>query len=127
MGRFENIDAWRLAHRLVLAIYRATAGFPSSERFGLISQSRRAAFSVAANIAEGSAKRGTREFRRFVDIALGSLAELRYVLMLARDLGFLSEPDWEALNAQRDEVGRVVWALYRSLSPARPSRPSRPS
>ena len=74
-----------------------------------------AAFSAAVNIAEGAAKRGVREFRRYLDISLGSLSELCYAFLLARDLGYLSVQEWEALNSLRDRAGKVTWKLYRSL------------
>ena len=82
---YEKLTAWKISYELVLATYRATETFPRHELYGLVSQARRAAFS-APNIAEGSAK----EFRRFLDIALGSLAELAFILRLARDLGYLT-------------------------------------
>jgi four helix bundle protein len=115
MAAFERFRAWQEAHRVVLSVYRATESWPSREQYGLISQARRAAFSVAANIAEGAARRGPREFRRFLDISLGSTSELRYVLQLARDLGLLSEDEWEALERQRDLSGKVLWRLHQSL------------
>jgi four helix bundle protein len=116
MARYEQLKAWQLAHGLVLQIYRVTESFPADERFGLTAQMRRAAFSVAANLVEGSARRGPREFRRFLDIAGGSLAELRYALVVARDLGYLTGNDWKTVDEQRDEVGRVVWALNRAIA-----------
>jgi four helix bundle protein len=76
MKRYERLEAWQAAHQLVLLTYRVTKAFPREELYGLTSPARRAGFSVAANIAEGSAKRGPREFRRYLDIALGSLSEL---------------------------------------------------
>ena len=85
MIAYERFDAWRAAHHLALELYRATDTWPRSERFGLTIQMRRAALSVPTNIAEGAAKRGSREFRRFLDIALGSLAELSYLLRFSRD------------------------------------------
>ncbi len=112
---YERFEAWQLAHQLVLATYRVTGRFPDEERYGLRSQARRAAFSVAANIAEGSAKRGNREFRRFVDISLGSLSELAYILRLARDLDYLTQEVWSEIDALRDRTGQVVWGLYRSI------------
>ena len=116
MATYSDLTAWQLAHQLVLHTYRVTAGLPSEERFGLVSQARRESFSIAANIAEGQAKRGRREFRRFLDIALGSLAELSYALLLAKDLGYLAENEWEAIEKRRAEVGRVLWGLYRAVS-----------
>jgi len=83
--------------------------------YGLTAQARRAAFSIAANLAEGVAKRGQREFRRFLDIALGSTSELCYVLRLARDLTVLPGTDWERLENQRDHAGKLLWRLYESV------------
>jgi four helix bundle protein len=99
----------------VLLTYRTTRGFPSEERFGLSSQLRRAAFSVAANIVEGSAKRGPREFRRFLDIAVGSLAEIKYTLRLVKDLDLISGEQFNELEGERDKVGRLTWGLYTSM------------
>ena len=86
MMPYERFQAWRSCHELAIATYRLTRDFPKHELYGITSQMRRAAFSAAANIAEGSAKRGCTEFRRYLDIALGSLSELRYSALLARDL-----------------------------------------
>ena len=115
MNSYERLDAWQVAHRFVLLIYRTTRSFPPEERFGLSSQLRRAAFAVAANIVEGSAKKGPREFRRYLDIAVGSVAELRYTLRLVRDLDLISESDLAELEALRDQVGRLTWGLYASM------------
>ena len=118
MITYERFDAWRAAHQLALALYRATDGWPRNERFGLTIQIRRAALSVPTNIAEGAAKRGAREFRRFLDIALGSLAELSYLLRFSRDYGLLTEESWLALETQRDQSGRLTWGLYCAVSNA---------
>ena len=118
MIAYERFDAWQAAHRLALELYRVTDGWPRSERFGLTVQVRRAAVSVPANIAEGAAKRGPREFRRFLDIALGSLAELSYLLRFSRDYGLLTDESWGALEAQRDQAGRLTWGLYHAVSNA---------
>jgi four helix bundle protein len=115
MPPYENLRAWQEAHRLVLSVYRATESWPSRELYGLTSQARRAAFSIAANISEGVAKHGPREFRRFLDIALGSTSELSYVLRVARDLALVSETDWEQLESQRDLAGKLLWRLYESV------------
>jgi four helix bundle protein len=102
-------------HELVLSIYRVTAVWPTREQYGLTSQARRAAYSAAANIAEGSAKRGIREFRRFLNISLGSISELTYILLLARDLAYLKREEWGEIEAMRDHAGRLTWGLYRAL------------
>jgi four helix bundle protein len=118
--RHEKLKSWAACHELTLAVYRVTGDWPTAEKYGLTSQARRAAFSAAANIAEGSAKRGSREFRRFLDISLGSLAELSYIFLLARDLGYLKAEIWGEIEAVRDHAGRLTWGLYRALAPKRP-------
>jgi four helix bundle protein len=113
---YERLTAWQLCYDLALEVYRSTAGFPKHELYGVTSQARRAAFSAAANIAEGSAKRGAREFRRFLDIAIGSLAELAFILRLARDLEYLTSDQWNRLDELRRRAGFLTWRLYRSIS-----------
>jgi four helix bundle protein len=93
--------------------------------YGLTSQARRAAYSAAANIAEGSAKRGRAEFRRFLNITLGSLSELSYILVLARDLEYLKPEEWGEIEALRDHAGRLTWGLYKSLEEGRSKLPGR--
>ena len=112
---YERFEAWQVCHKLVLAVYRATSNFPVSERYGIRSQARRAAFSAAANIAEGSAKRGVREFRRYLDISIGSLSELAYALRISKDLGFLSSAKFKELDCLRNRAGQLTWQLYRSM------------
>jgi four helix bundle protein len=89
MLRHERIRAWELCHELALAVYQSTEKWPKNELYGLTSQVRRAAVSAAANLAEGAARLGSREFRRYADISLGSLSEIAYLLRLAKDLGIL--------------------------------------
>lgn len=113
--RHERLKAWIACHELVLAIYQATRSWPQSELYALTSQTRRAAYSAAANIAEGAAKRGSREFRRFLDTAVGSLAELSYMLLLSRDIGYLAPELWGELEALRDHAGKLTWGLYRAI------------
>ncbi len=115
MRSHERFVAWQRAHELALAVYRLTAAWPNEAKYGLTAQTRRAAISVPANIAEGAARRGPREFRRFLDIALGSLGELHYLLRLAQDLNILSDPDAARLAALRTSTGQTLWPLYRSV------------
>ena len=112
---YERFAAWQRCHELALAVYRVTRSFPTDERYGLTSQARRAAFSAAANIAEGSAKRGRREFIRYLDITIGSLSELSYVFRLAHDLNVLVGEDWEELSGLRARAGFLSWRLYEKL------------
>ncbi|HEY9518897.1 MAG TPA: four helix bundle protein [Gemmatimonadales bacterium] len=114
MMPYERLDAWQKSHQLVLAIYTETDGWPPREVYGLTAQARRAAVSVTNNLAEGTARLGGRELRRFADIALGSLSEISNMLRIARDLGFTSVERWEGLNALRDHAGKLVFGLARS-------------
>lgn len=119
MRPYERFHAWQYCHQLTLLVYRCTQSFPKSELYGITSQMRRAAASAAANIAEGSAKRGQPEFRRYLDISLGSLSELSYFTILARDLGILSGGDWKALDELLNRAGKTTMGLYKSVLNAR--------
>lgn len=112
---FERFEAWRLAHELAIAVYHVTSRWPADERFGLTSQARRAAVSIAANIAEGSARRGAAEFRRYLNMAIGLLAELACLLRIARDVGLLASVDWARLDSLRESARKRIWGLYASL------------
>jgi len=112
---YERFAAWQRCHELTLAVYRVTQSFPKQETYGLIAQARRAAFSTAASIAEGSAKRGRREFLRYLDIALGSLSELSYTLRLANELNLLAAKDREELSTLRARAGFLTWRLYEQM------------
>ena len=89
------------------------------ERYQLTAQTRRAALSIPTNIAEGAAKRGPREFRRYLDIARGSLSELSYLLLFSKDIGVLNDQIFQHLTELRTKVGRLTWGLYSSLDPRR--------
>ena len=115
MQPFERLEAWKVSHELALAVYRATESFPRQELYGLTSQARRAALSIPTNLVEGSAKRGPAELRRFFDISLGSLAELAYLLIFARDRGVLTREGWAELETLRKRSAFLVWRLYDSL------------
>jgi len=115
MMPYERIRAWQKCHELVLLVYQITRGWPKEETYGLVAQSRRAAYSAAANIVEGSTKQGAREFRRFLDVSVGSLYELSYILRLARDLGLSSQEKLEQLEATRESAGKLTWRLYESI------------
>ena len=123
MAPYERFAAWRECHALALEVYRATRVFPKDELYGLTSQARRAAFSAAANIVEGSAKRGSAEFRRFLDISLGSLTELGYTLRISRELGILAEESWGRLNDLQSRARFLTWKLYASVSKLKQARP----
>jgi len=116
MMPYERFDAWRTCHELVLATYRLSATFPKHELYGVVSQMRRAAFSAAANIAEGAAKRGRAEFRRYLDITLGSLSELSYAGRLVKDLGYVSPEEWQEFDELCSRAGRLTMGLYKAVA-----------
>src|SRR6266487_6902796 len=101
MGPHKRFLAWQECHKLVIAVYRATEAFPKHELYGLTSQARRAAFSGAVNIVEGASRKGVKEFKRFLSISLGSLAELEYALEVASALGYLEPAVFDALVVQQ--------------------------
>ena len=112
---FQELIVWQKSHRLVLNVYRLTSQFPKHELYGLTSQMRRAAVSIPANIAEGFKRRSRPDKARVLNIAQGSLEELRYYFHLSKDLDYLKDAEREAL----DEVGRLLGAYMRTLlSPA---------
>lgn len=115
MGSYRDLETWRLAHELAIEIYRATDRWPIRERYGLTAQVRRAAFSIPANIAEGSRRTGGRDSRRFVNIALGSHAELEYSLEFAQAVGIITGAERERLLPLVASVGRLTYRLARSL------------
>jgi four helix bundle protein len=120
MMPYERLKAWHASHALVLAIYKETESWPVEERYGMISQARRAVVSVTDNLAEGSARLGGKELRRFADIALGSLAELSNHTRIARDLGFCSQENWARLDELRNQAGKLVYGLARAVGRRKP-------
>jgi four helix bundle protein len=121
MMPYEKFEAWKVCHQLALEVYQITGEWPGSERYQLTAQTRRAALSAPTNIAEGASKRGRREFRRYLDIARGSLSELSYLLRFSKDCGILDDKTFARLDELRDRAGKVTWGLYASLAPARSS------
>jgi len=115
MENFKDLKVWGKAHDLTLAIYQKTRGFPREEIYGLTSQMRRASASIGANIAEGCGRRSDPEMNRFIQIARGSVSELEYHLLLARDLRFLSVEEFEDLEAKVFEVQRMLASLSQRL------------
>jgi len=113
----KKLHAFRLADDLVLSIYKATEHFPASERFGLQAQIRRAAVSTAANIVEGSARRTTRDYVHFLNIALGSAYESRYLMTLVIRLNLAPPQEAEPVVAKCTAVVKTLEGLIRSLAP----------
>jgi four helix bundle protein len=109
---FKDLIVWQKAHLFVLEVYKLSDNFPSKEIYCLTSQLRRAAISIPANIAEGFKKTGNADKARFLNIAQGSLEEVRYYLILTKDLGY---GETENLQAQLDEVGRLLFAYRNAI------------
>ncbi len=114
--RFEDLIAWQRARTLTLEIYRTTRGDPFARDLGLCQQVQRAAVSVMSNIAEGFEKQNRREFGRYLDISKGSLAEVRSLLYVALDVGYITASRSEELFLLVDGVGKVLAGLRRSLT-----------
>ena len=123
MKDFRDLKVWQRAHQITLAIYRSTRNFPREETYGMVSQLRGCSSSVAANIAEGCGRSGNAEFGRFLTVAMGSASELEYLLLLARDLAYLSRENHEAVA---QDVGEMRRMLNRLLSKVQAERGSKP-
>lgn len=119
MGQsYRDLEVWQKAIDLVVAIYRTTTLFPQEERYGIVSQLRRAAVSLPSNIAEGQGRKSSGEFRRFLYTALGSLMELETQLIIADRLGYLRDGTSEDFQRRTGELGRMLNGLIRSLPAA---------
>lgn len=112
----EDLEVFKRSHNLTLKTYKITQGFPQTEKFGLISQMRRAASSIAANLIEGSHRLSRKEYRQFVSIARGSVGELKYHMLLSKDLGYLLADEYNFLITELEEISKMLNGLIRSLS-----------
>ena len=115
LRNYADLVAWKKAMAFVTAVYRLTRVFPDSERFGLVSQMRRAAVSIPSNIAEGHGRATRGEFLNHLSVARGSLNEVRTLLAVCRELGTSPPSSIEPLDAAADELSRILWALRRGL------------
>ena len=112
---FKRLKVWEEAHNLTLLVYRLSNSFPKSEIFGLTIQLKRAVVSVPSNIVEGHVKTSLKEFLHHLDFANGSLVEVEYYLLLALDLKFISQTEYEEFENQRIIVGNLLNGLIKSL------------
>ena len=115
MQHFRNLDVWKRSHDLTLSVYRITKSFPDDERYGLISQLRRGAVSIPANLAEGCGRGSDADFGRFVQNAMGSSTEVEYELLLAKDLTYLNPDQYISLNDEITGIKRMLTSLLRRL------------
>ena len=116
---YRDLNVWRLALDVTETVYRLTSEWPSDERFGLISQARRAAVSISANIAEGWARRTTGEYLQFLGIARGSLAEVETLLILSSRLSYTTPATLRAVLTATEEINRMLAGLMASLKARR--------
>lgn len=118
---YKKIIAWQKSHAITLSVYRITKNFPADERFGITSQLRRAAYGVPSNIAEGSGRDSNRDYLRFLYISLASLKETEYFLLLAHDLGYISDADFEAhtedVNVAFGVLSGLIKAVKKEIGP----------
>lgn len=116
MKTYKELTVWKKSMMLVVRLYDVTTKFPESERFGLVNQMRRAVVSIPSNIAEGYARKHTKEYLQFLYIAFGSAAELETQLMIAKELKFVKKVDYEEMNSLLVEVLKMLNALISNLA-----------
>lgn len=114
----HTLKAWQYAQRLAVGCAKAAHDFPDFEQLALADQLRRASYSIPLNIAEGNTRKGTRDYRRFLDIAWGSLAEVQTAIVIARDVGYLSPAEFGRLEALATETSKTLFGLLRKISRA---------
>lgn len=112
---FHDLEIWKLSHQLVLEVYKISKMFPKEENFRITSQLLRAAYSIPSNIAEGMGRYSRKEFVNFLTIARGSVEECKYFILLAKDLGYLSEIIFAELTLKYDSLGKMINSLINSL------------
>lgn len=112
---YRKLCVWQKADELVFQIYILTKDFPGNEIYGLVSQLRRAAVSVPANIAEGMGRQNRGETKQFINIALRSLSETEYLIDLSMRLGYLSKAHYDLIDRLRTDTGKMLWGLYQSF------------
>ena len=115
MKKVEELDVFRLSHSSALEILEITKSFPEEEKFGLISQMRRAAYSIPMNLMEGAHRLTSREYRQFVGIARGSAGEMKYQLLLVKDLRYLSEARYLILLSKYERISQMLTKLSKTL------------
>lgn len=114
---FKSLIVWQKAYGLALEIYTLTKSFPKNEQYGLISQIRRAAISISANIAEGYERNYRKEYIQFLMIAKGSLGEVETYLLFSKDLGYITSDEYSKIDIKRIETSKLLKGLIKSLNP----------
>ncbi|MDZ7807728.1 MAG: four helix bundle protein [Gracilimonas sp.] len=116
MRDFRKLKVWQKSHEITLAVYKSTVLYPKEEMYGLISQMRRSASSIPANIAEGCGRNSQSQLAHFLNIGMGSASELEYQLILSKDLGFINDQIFKEQTNQVTEVKRMLTSLHQKVS-----------
>lgn len=116
MRDFKKYDVWQLSHSITLEIYKITSNFPKEELYGLTSQIRRAVASIPTNISEGCGRNSDKEFNQFLNIALGSANETEYLLILSKDLKYISEDLFSDLESKINTIKSKIFKLKEKLN-----------
>ena len=116
MRDYKKLKVWQKAHAFALNVYKVTSGFPREELYSLVSQLRRAVVSIPSNISEGCGRYGSKELKQFMSIAMGSANEVGYQLLLSKDLGYISEDNYNNLEVEIDEIQKMLASYIRRLS-----------
>lgn len=115
INNHKNLQIWQRSFNLTIVIYKLTKGYPKSELYGLVSQTRRSSSAIPANIAEGFTRKSRKEFAQFLSIALGSAAELETHLLIAKELNYTKAPEADRILKELDEIMRMTNSLIRKL------------
>jgi four helix bundle protein len=107
---------FKKAHEMAIKIYKITKDFPKEELYGMVSQLRRAAYSITMNLVEGGTRQGEKEFSQFINISLGSCEEMRYQLLLSKDLGYVDSEKYQKLDNEAEIVKKMLSKLYLKVS-----------
>ena len=110
---FTDLEAWKVAHKLVIGIYKLTQKYPHGEQFGIVNQMRRAAVSITSNIAEGFSRMSLKEKAQFYAIAKGSLTEIENQLIISRDIRYMSAEDFERIESEVRQTNRLITGLLK--------------
>lgn len=115
MQNYKDLQVWKKSHELTLEIYKITKGFPKEKIFGLVSQLRRSGSSIPTNIAEGSGRFTQKDFANFLQISLGSSQETEYLILLSKELNYISEADFIILNKSIGEIKAMLISLIKKV------------
>ena len=115
MNSWKDLNVWKESHQLVLKVYELLGRFPDSEKYALSDQIKRASYSIPSNIVEGHSKSSSKEFIRYLYISRGSLEELRYFLLLSKDLNYIKEETYLYFENKTSSISKQLNALIKSL------------